>query len=122
EVDRFEVIAIELRSDVVAERSQLGANTHLLRLVGAAERDVVNGSRAHDARPDTGNAAQIDNGPRPATARSISKDAALLAHQLEAEGVGEKLSGELIGVEPEGDRVEAAYGVFSRHSRGRPSE
>src|SRR6185295_1039918 len=114
-------IAIQLWRDVVAERCELGSNFHLGRLIGAAEGDVMDGAGSHDAGPDSGNAPDVDNGSRAALSRGVAEDASLLANQLEAECVGEQLTGKLVGIEPESNGVDAADGVFGGDAGARPT-
>ena len=121
EINRLEIIAIQLRSHIVAERRQLGSDFELLRFVGAAECNVMYGARSHDTSPDTRHAAKIDYRSRTAVSTRVPKDASLLAHELKAECIGEKLSSELVGVEPERDRVQATNGVLSGYARCGPS-
>ena len=59
--------------------------------------------------------------PGPAVAAGVAKNAPLLAHEPEAERVGEQLTGELVGVEPERDRVDAADRVLGGNSRAGPT-
>src|SRR2546423_4639393 len=118
EVNRLEIIAVKLGSDIVAQLRQLGSNFHLLPFVAATERNVMHRTCSHPSGPNARHTTQINDSSGAAGATRVSKDAALLAHQSEAEHVGEELSGELIGVEPEGYRVQAADGVLSRHTSG----
>src|SRR5437867_2633395 len=75
----------------------------------------------HYTVPDARHAAQIHDRPRTSVSACVPKDASLLPHQPEAEGIGEKLTGELVGVEPERDRVDATDCVFCRDSGARPT-
>ena len=86
-VNRLEVVPIELRRDVVAKRCELGTNLHLLRFTRRPKRDVVHRSGSHHARPDAGNAAQVDDGAGTAVAGGVTEDAALLTNELESQSV-----------------------------------
>ncbi len=121
EVDGFEVVAIQLGSHVVAKRRELGANLHLLCLSRRAESNVVHRSRSHHSRPDSRNAAQVDDGPWTTVAGRVPEYASLLAHEPESQSVREELPGQLIGIEPEGDGINAADRVLSGHSCSRPA-
>jgi len=51
----------------------------------------MHSSRSHDTGPDAWHAPEIDDRSRPTIPAGVPEDASLLAHELEAEGVGEKL-------------------------------
>src|SRR5437868_5183107 len=120
EVNRLEIITIELWRDVVAKRCELGANAHLLGFAAAAECDVMHCTGTHDARPDAGHAAKIDNRTRSTVTAGVAKNTSLFSHEPEAEGVGEELAGELVGIQPESDRIESTDCVLGGNTGGRP--
>ena len=78
---------------------------------------MVHRACSHHSGPDAGHAAQINDRSGATVASRISENAALFAHQLEPKGVGEELTGQLVGIEPKSDRVNAANGVFGRYPR-----
>jgi hypothetical protein len=82
---------------------------------------VVDRSCSHDSAPDSRNAPKIDDGSRAAIARRVPEYAPLLAHEPEPQSIGEQLAGKLVGVEPEGDGINATYSVFGGDSGSCPT-
>src|ERR1700704_1966013 len=75
---------------------------------------------SHHSRPNARNAAQINDGSGATVPSRVTENAALLAYQLETECVGEELTGQLVGIEPERDRINASNSVLGGYSRSRP--
>src|SRR4051812_49360344 len=77
---------------------------------------------AHHSAPDSRNATEIDNRTWPSIASGVAKNAALLANESEPKGVREQLTGELVGIQPKRDGIDATYRVLGGHSSSRPSD
>ena len=71
--------------------------------------------------PDAGDAAQINDGSGTAVASRVAENAALLTYELEPQGFRKELAGELVGIEPESDRINPANGVLGWYARARPA-
>src|SRR5436305_434977 len=81
---------------------------------------MMNSSRSHHSRPESGNAAKINDGCDLAGSSSKSKNARLLAHRAKSKRLCEELTRQVAAILPESNGINPANGMFSRHRLSRP--
>ena len=99
-VDRVEIVAVHLRTDVVAFCDKLVSGSELLGVVISAEGNVMNCPRAEYSGPKTGDAAKVNDRAKAFVACGKTKNARLLADWLKPHCIDEELSGEVAALLP----------------------
>lgn len=120
EVDGVEVLAVLDGGDALAGRGDLAEVFFLFIIVTGAEGDMVDGAGTHAAVWLAGAYEEVDEGGTVPLARLVAVAGAVLVGKLVAEVVGEDGGGGGGVVDPEGDAVEAAQGVFGGYGASGP--